>query len=281
MITDILYKLLRKSLTPLLYRRVARSVLGRGRAYHRPHTYLDIFSHYRERGLDFRGKTVLECGPGGQFFTAFSFISEGAMKVLLVDPVIDPEALPAQVATYEATVGFKLPADAASRIECYRDLSEVPGRLDGTVDTLCSNHVLEHVSDLDSFFRNNHRLLSPAGRAYHRVDVSDHTYHVFDKFRITRNINQKRSLFHLRYSKAMFRFLNDGKCYMNRAILPVHRRMAVKNGLAVEDLRISPYRKIPIHPELLAELGDCKPEDLFLTEFSIILRKSAGPTEAG
>jgi SAM-dependent methyltransferase len=146
---------------------------------------------------------------------------------------------------------------------------------DGTLDLICSFTVLEHVGDLEGSFADMARLLRPGGTAYHMVDVSDHTYQVFARWRALESINHNRALYHLRYSPGAFRILNDPKCYMNRELLPAYLAYARRHGLTVESLETAPYAEpFRIHPEVLARAGaDADPAQLNVTSFSLRLRK--------
>lgn len=273
MIDDILYKLLRKTLHPHLYHRISRSVLGRGKRYHQAPTYLNIYEHYRNNGLRFNGKVVLELGSGDQYYTALSFLSSGAKQVLLVDPVLSPKSFTKDLETLGRITGCSLPPDAGARITCCRSIQDVPSEYNDHVDIICSHNVLEHFSDLESFFAHNQRLLANSGISYNRVDLSDHTYHVFVKFKLTRAINQRRGLHHLRYSNKTFQLLNDPKCYMNRRLLPTYLELAKRHHLDVRELQTIPFRQVPIHSDLYS--GPLDAEKLFITAFSIKFGKKA------
>ena len=73
MIFDIAMKLVRKTLSQGFYNWVSYDLLGRRQTYERIQTYTDIYKHYRERGLSFQGKTIIEVGSGLQYFTALYF----------------------------------------------------------------------------------------------------------------------------------------------------------------------------------------------------------------
>ena len=263
MLFDVAWKLSRKSLNSGLYDFLSYDLLGRSQVYERPETYKGIFDHYREQGLDFAGKTVIEAGCGKQLFTALHMLAAGASKVLLAEPRLrfSRELLRAHLDAFnpvfrkgQEPLGEE---DAASRLEAYRDLSRMPPDLDGTADYLCSYTVLEHVADLPGFFRDSYRLLRPGGRAYHLVDLSDHTYQILARFKATYRFSGSRALYHLRYSESAFARLNDPKCWMNRRLLPEYLDMAQAAGFTVESLVTDPYDgAVVIHPSLLARCRD-------------------------
>jgi SAM-dependent methyltransferase len=223
--------------------------------------------------VTFAGKTVLEVGPGNQLFTAFHYLEEGAGRVLVADPKVDPGSLARQLSRFNARSETPLAVNAASRIEFFRDVSEVPAAYDGRIDLICSHNVLEHIEDLESFYRDNARLLAPNGEAWHRVDVSDHTYHLFSRFPPLRALGHRRSLYHLRYSERAFRTLGDAKTYMNRRLLPLHREWIRKADLRISGLSTTPFPPVPIHPDLLKGVSPVSPDDLYLTDFLVKLVK--------
>lgn len=275
-IFDFPYKLGRKALGRGLYSALSRSFLGRTMGWERPETYAGIFSYYKERLGDFKGKTVCEVGSGNQYFTAFHFLNAGAARVFLVEPKVrNPQDkikadLRSFLASQGGTPGLE---DAASRVVMLPDLAALGSELDGCMDLICSHLVLEHVSDLDGLFRHTARLLSPQGRAHHRVDLSDHTYHVFAKFPILRDIATRRSLFHLRYSDRVFSLLNDPKCYMNRRLLPEFLRAAEGRGLKAEYRVVNRMENTRVHSDLRARCVGRDGGLLKAVEFSLELRK--------
>jgi SAM-dependent methyltransferase len=273
MIEDVLYKLARKALPAGAYRNLAQSFFGRGKGYFRPATYRAIYEYYRGRGLEFRGRRILEVGPGSQLFTAFFFLADGAEEVLVADPKVDPDSARAQLEQFNAAFKAGLGPEALSRLSLFTDTSAVPQAYNGRIDLICSHNVLEHVPDPGAFLAENVRLLSPEGASCHRVDVSDHTYHVFGKFRLLHAWGAGRSLYHLRYSDRAFRILNDPKCWMNRVLLPAYLEAARAHGLRVRELDRSRFREVPVHPDLGRLPGAHIPEDLYVTDFFIRLSK--------
>lgn len=283
MLLDAAYKLARKSLSQGLYNWVSYDFLKRRETYERLETYRAISRHYRSQGVDARDKRVLEVGCGLQYFTGFGFLEDGAREVLLVEPKLkrDDETIRRQLEAFNAGAGAKLPREKAASLRVFGGLDQVPDDLLGTVDLVCSYTVLEHVGDLDGFFRRMAGLLAPGGRAYHLVDLSDHTYQVFARIPGAAWLNEGRGLYHLRYSRRVFGLLNDGKCWMNRVLLPAYLELCARNGLEVEGLETTPYKRVPIHRDVLAGLDDRDPGKLFITTFSLKLRKAAAPAGPG
>ena len=275
MVLDFAYKLARKSLSPSLYSAVSGSFVGRRKAWATAETYAGIFDYYRRRLGPFDGKVVLELGPGNQLFTARHFIEEGASRVILVEP---------KWKGFEFAVGGSAgvsgPPGVAengvpglSRVEAWGDLRLVPAALDRKVDLMCSHLVLEHLADLPSLFEHTARLLAEGGLAHHRVDLTDHTYHVFSKFPLLRRITERRALYHLRYSDSVFGLLNDPKCYMNRRMLPEFLDGARASGLAVSFQVVQKSERARIHPDLAGRCGSADAALLSAKEFILELRR--------
>jgi SAM-dependent methyltransferase len=186
MLFDIAYKLARKSMPTGLYDAISYDLLGRRSNYEKKGTYEAIFRHYLDQGVDFRGKTVVEAGSGLQYFTSLYFLSAGAAEVSLVEPKLafDADVLRKTVEAFNRGADKPLAfEDVRSRIFCYRDLRQIPEVSRESADLLVSYTVLEHVADLGSFFSESARVLKPGALAYHLVDLSDHTYQVFARWR--------------------------------------------------------------------------------------------------
>jgi len=255
MIFDFTYKLARKWLSPYLYNTISYDLLKRRKGYERIETYENIFKHYKENGIDFKEKTVIELGSGLQYFTAFFFLLDGAKKVFLIEPklVFSLSELKSSLDIFNSQYGSKLTIeDAANRIECYSDLAGLKGNLKCEVDVICSYTVLEHVINLPSIFAECAKILNRNGRCYHLIDLSDHTYQVFARLPFLAGLNQKRPLYHLRYSKKLFEFVNDPKCFMNRKLVPEYLLLAEKNGYTISNFSIKTFDgKMKIHPDLI------------------------------
>lgn len=277
MIGDFLYKLARKSLDAGVYKGISNSVLGRSRKWARVENYSGMFEFYRKGGLGFEGKTVVEVGSGDQFYTALFFLSSGAARVIMVDPKLSgsKEGLKEAVPAFEAARGKGMaPADAVDRIDCFRDLSEVPESWNGRADFIGSYLVLEHFSDIRPFFLHARRLLATAGLSRNKVDLSDHTYHILGKYALTRSFAGRRSLYHLRYSDAAFRRINDPKCYMNRILLPEYLDAAREFGLKVAELSCRTDGKAVVHRDLASRFPGRDPGELQVIDFDLDLSRA-------
>jgi SAM-dependent methyltransferase len=272
MIDDILYKLARKILGAGLYRALSRGPFGRARAYDSLQSFDNIFDHYRMRGLDFKTRSVLEVGAGNQFFTPLRFLSAGAKQVLVAEPVLSWDRFERDLELFNLHAGKPLDSGwARSRILAWKTTGDIPPGWNGRLDVICSHNVLEHFTDLSGYFMDIARLLSPQGMAYNKVDLSDHTYHIFSKYPFTRWILDRRMIHHFRYSRAAFDRLNDPKCYMNRILLPSYLDLARRNRLRIRDLVTESLDPVPIHPDLLQGQSGAKVGEIFVAGFGLTL----------
>ncbi|MCP4760454.1 MAG: class I SAM-dependent methyltransferase [archaeon] len=185
-IIDVFYNLIRKSLGNNVYKAIKRSPLGRAKAYYSLPTYKAIYEHYLSVGLDFQAKKVMEVGSGQQYFTAFYFMNAGASCVWLADLVWEnqkEEIFKKQKSVFLSSEP-KLKEIDRQPIHISVSLKDVEATEGPTFDLICSHFVLEHVIDLKDFFDCVKRLLRPGGICYNFVDLSNHSYHIFDSRRL-------------------------------------------------------------------------------------------------
>ncbi len=273
MLFDIIWKLIRKSLSPSAYNWLSYRLFRRRDRYEKPETYTSIFDHYLKEGLEFKGKVVLEAGCGLQIYTALSMLRAGADRVLLAEPkILEKQNALEQITRFQGAGGRE---DVLKSIIAYRSLKDVEDAHSSGIDLICSYTVLEHVEDLDNFFRHSQRLLKPGGISYHTVDLSDHTYQFFARFPVLRRLNEKRALYHLRYSNRAFARLNDPKCFMNRVLLPKYLELTAAHGFVIEKVEPTTYSgPCKIHPDLLNSLSrQIDSKFLHTHVFSLTLRK--------
>jgi SAM-dependent methyltransferase len=276
---DYFYKLLRKSLSKSLYSFISSSEIGRGGNWRKPETFFHIFDKYQNslKG-NIEDKVVLEIGSGDQFFTAFCFLEAGAKTVILTEPKLDKseQNLKSCFNAFKNTNRyFRLQYEqVCENILSFSDLSSIPAIFSDKIDFICSHQVLEHFESLETYFEALVNFLRKDGIAYNSVDLSDHTYHVLEKYRLTHNISQQRKLYHLRYSIKTFAKINDNKCYMNRILLPEYLAIAHKYKLNSEVIgkRLLEKPEKNIHQDILDKFNYSK-ANLNVTHFEIIFNK--------
>ena len=281
---DFAYKLARKCMTGSTYETIRGSFFGRKQRLETLDTYRNIFYKYQEiTEKDFNGKIVLEVGCGNQIFTALFLLAAGCEKVILLDPALkifnDDEHFKRSLALFKAeTSNFSLSEDEVRKSLLHiNDLQEITDTLNGKIHFIFTHFVLEHFEDLDIFFSAVNKLLSPDGISFNKVDLSDHTYHIFDRFRFSSFLNKTNNLNHLRYSAKQFAFINDKKCFMNRFLLPIYLQKAVAHNLVCKIIKKDIfYKNVPIHKDIVKELDVFLEDDLKTTIFEMLLFKNGG-----
>ena len=109
----------------------------------------------------------------------------GARNVVLVEPKLD--LINDNRAIKNAILIFRKhypqfllsETDVKSKISVFSGLEKVPEEMNGKIDMFFSHLVLEHIYPIEFFYSNVARLLSTDGFALNRVDLTDHTYHIF------------------------------------------------------------------------------------------------------
>ena len=148
-------------------------------------------SYFAAEGIDPRGKTVLELGPGINLGGAFLLASHGARLIVAdrfladwdaryhgrfytalrnalaeQDPTADPAVLDRLVERSSYT------DDDVRRVRCGAE--DLRGILDASIDAVVSNAVLEHLYDLPAACRELARVSKPLAWQFHQVDFRDH-----------------------------------------------------------------------------------------------------------
>jgi SAM-dependent methyltransferase len=281
---DFCYKLARRCMPNSIYQAIRGSRFGRRRRWETVDTYRGIFLAYdralKAEEVNWTGKTVLEIGCGDQIYTALFLLANGCQKVILAEPKLqicsDEERVKRALSLFRTAVPeFSLSdEEVEARLFWYNDVRETLDILNGSVDIILTHLVLEHFDDLDAFFSVAHRLLAPGAISVNMVDLSDHTWHIFTRFKALAPLTSRNGLNHLRYSNKTFALLNDPKCFMNRFLLPLYCQKAADYGF---DCRISQKvplgRKVRIHNDVLRNLNIHDEEDRKVMSFHMLLRK--------
>jgi len=278
---DFCYKLARKSIPRFLYEVFRSSYFGRRKFWETIDTYREHFLKYQEAAqTGFRDKNILEVGSGDQIFTALFFLNQGCKRVILVDPKFDVinngERLAAGISVFKAAYPqFSLSDDEVKeRILAEKDLCNIADTFDNGIDFIFSHTVLEHFQDLDGFYSNVRRLLAHDGVSFNKVDLSDHTYHIFSRFKFSLPLANRGRLRHLRYSDKVFAFINDPKCYMNRKPLPLYCQKAKAYNLKCRITeKVLFDRAVKAHKDIVKELDAFDKEDINALQFWMFLEK--------
>jgi SAM-dependent methyltransferase len=160
----------------------------------RAHYALEEFKDYlRDSGLteeDFRGKNILELGPGENLGVALLFLNAGAHSVTCVDRFSSLHSSEKQLATYaalEKKIGLPLlgrfveeDSQGVHFSPQIRYLKNVAGEHLGdhvspsSIDIVISRAVLEHVYDVATVLNSMDATLKPGGTMIHEIDFRDH-----------------------------------------------------------------------------------------------------------
>jgi len=204
-------------------------------------------------------------------------LSDGAEKVILVDPILPKDIsaiLKEQIEIYNSRIKPSTIIDS-NRIQCYNNLEVIDNKWNNKIDYICSNYVLEHFKNLESFFTQIKRLLKLGGISLNKVDLSDHTYHILVKYPFIRKYIKEREIDYFRYSEKTFNFINNNKCYMNRIPLPVYINFAEKYALEIKELitRSNPKAAKP-HKDIIKKNNVENSELLHTVNFTISLKNA-------
>ncbi|HEY8225741.1 MAG TPA: class I SAM-dependent methyltransferase [Pyrinomonadaceae bacterium] len=160
-------------------------------------SYIDlVYRDYLEySGLSpegFRGKRILEVGPGDNFGVALKFLTAGVAKVVCLDKFYSERNEEQQISIYrelrrhltpeELLVfddsinldnGIRLNADRVEYIYGH-GIEEADQILErGSFDFIVSRAVIHNVYDVDRGFEAMDHLLAPGGFMLHKIDLSD------------------------------------------------------------------------------------------------------------
>ena len=160
-------------------------------------SYIDlVYREYLEySGLTadaFRGKRILEVGPGDNFGVALKFAAAGAAKVVCLDKFFSERNEEQQTRIYRELRKQLTPPAAAVFDECIKldngielnedriayiyghGIEEADQILEPeSFDFIVSRAVIHNVYDLDRGFAAMDRLLAPGGYMLHKIDFSD------------------------------------------------------------------------------------------------------------
>jgi len=281
---DFVYRFSRRIMPASIYQTIRGSYLGRQRKWENISTYREIFSKYntmlRETGNDFTNKTALEIGCGDQIYTALFLLASGCQKVILAEPKLqifnNKDRVRHSVSIFKKAMPEFLLSDdeITARLFWLNDIRDIPDSFNNKVDIILTHLVLEHFDNLDLFFSAVHKFLVPNGISLNMVDLSDHIYHIFTRFKILAPLCRSNCLNHLRYSNKTFALLNDPKCFMNRYLLPMYCQKAAAHNL---DCQISQKllfdKKVRINSDVVNGLDIINEDDLKAIGFTMLLRK--------
>ncbi len=245
--------------------------------------YMDVLCAPHDSLASFwRGRSIVEYGPGDIPGTALLLIGLGARSVLCADRFALVRFDEYQQCVIAELVAL-LPDDTCrERLRaCFREPRQfgsglasgplayavTPSGLIGrkaVADLVISRAVLEHVDDLPATFRDMAGVLAPGGRAVHKVDLKSHGLH------------RGNRLDFLTWPDGLWNLMFSGKGAPNRLRIDSYRREASAAGLAIEKLApcelAQPEEVAQIRPHLAASFRGLGDEDLACLSFWIVCR---------
>lgn len=155
---------------------------------------MNVISTY----LDVSGKTILEIGPGGNYYLACLLLRHGAKKVFVIDNENHSFFSNQEIAIYKKLYPQSISDDKTINqdkitVLRYSQHDTIP-LSDNCIDIVYSNAVLEHVFSPMKLLLECQRILTAEGKMMHQIDYRDH---VFDQ----------QSLFFLRVPNLLFDIL--------------------------------------------------------------------------
>ena len=142
--------------------------------------YVESLGRY---GQSLAGQTVCVVGAGGGWAIGVHLLEAGAERVILQDPYA-PERVWHTHRGLSAELLEKHMESTGGRWRPRRDnlqlvrapLEEYAAADPASVDAICSNSVLEHVTDVENLVAAMALLLKPHGLTTHFVDLRDHCF---------------------------------------------------------------------------------------------------------
>lgn len=262
----------------------------------------------------FRGKNILEVGPGDNFGVALKFLAAGAARVVCLDKFYSERKSDQELRIYRALRETLPPEDRRAFDNCIKldgGIEPNPNKIDyiygygiedadevlqpNSFDFIISRAVLHNVYNMDRGFDAMHRLLIPGGYMFHKIDLSDE------------NMFSSRGMHPLTFltiSEGVYRLMAADSGKPNRKLIGDYREGMLKRGYetkifisAVLGLgQLEPHQeKIEqgvdyedetidlideIRPKLAAPYRDRSDEELATTGIFLIARKPQKSTKS-
>jgi SAM-dependent methyltransferase len=209
-----------------------------------------VYNEYLEySGLDaeaFRGKRILEVGPGDNFGVALKFLAAGAATVVCLDKFYSERNEEQQTRIYRELRNRLSPEEKRVFDECItleNGIKLNPERVEylyghgieeadqilkaGTFDFIVSRAVIHNVYEIDRGFDAMDRLLAPGGYMLHKIDFSDE------------NMFSSRGMHPLTFltiPERIYRLMAVDSGKPNRRLAPDYREQMARRGYAAKIL---------------------------------------------
>lgn len=227
-------------------------------------------------GVDLRGKNVCEVGSGDCLAAIALFLGLGARHVDVFE-VADPVTNEKQLEVLKELRAEGLPIDLgvirtpsmtldSDRVTFHKGYME-NFKGSAVVDFMFSFSVMEHVEDLDGFYRASHRIMTSGAHMLHMVDLGGHD--VFE--------DPLPPLDFQTYSNAMYHLMYPPYHRATRRFIDEHKAAVPRNGFEV--LAVKPVRRAgeeylgELWPKLRGEARSRPRADVGVIEFALTARK--------
>jgi hypothetical protein len=227
-------------------------------------------------GVDLLGKNVCEAGSGDCLAAIALFLGMGARHVHVFE-IADPVTNEKQLEVLSRLRAQGLPIDLGvirnktmtldtERVSFHKGYME-DFKGPAVVDFMFSFSVMEHVEDLDGFYRASHRIMTPGAQMLHMVDLGGHE--VFEDplppLDFQTYSESLYNLMYLKYDRATRRFLDE------------HKAAVQRNGFKI--LNVKPTRTASeeylneVWPKLRPEARARSRAEVGVIEFALTARK--------
>ena len=181
--------------------------------------------------INISGESILEIGPGGNYYLACLLLQNGAKKVFVIDNENHHFFSNQEIAIYkklypESISDTKTINQDKITVINYGRHETIP-LSDNCVDIIYSNAVLEHVHDPKRLLEECQRILRVSGIMMHQIDYRDHIF-------------SQKSLFFLKIPNIFFNFFfkNTGM-WVNR----IRHSQWINIFNSLSDLRLTKIEK--------------------------------------
>ena len=219
--------------------------------------------------------TCLEIGPGDTLFSALIARSAGAAAIFLVDTgsFAQQDLRPYKELARRLTAhGMACPqletatnfaevlsaCHATYLTEGIQSLSSVPT---ASIDWIWSQAVLEHIRKTQflPYMRELRRILKPAGKASHRIDLRDHLADSLNNLRFGERLWEKE-------------WLASSGFYTNRLRFSELCNSFREAGFAVDVVSVDRWRELPTpRAKIAAPFSRMADDELLVSGFDVIL----------
>lgn len=190
----------------------------------------------------FKGKTILEYGPGDIMGVALLMYAHGAARVDCIDRFELSKLSETNISVYCELLKSLSTEQRARADHAFEDIGNPAsgfnaaaihykitrdGLTDGRekYDLIVSRAVLEHVNDIEMTMQDIKQNLKPSGLSIHQVDLKSHGLDRYTDFDF------------LTWPSSLYRLMYSHKGFPNRWRIDKYRQLAARSGLKMTKLK--------------------------------------------